>query len=268
MNSTTTHKDQPPIRDGNEPELYWRAKKREIRLWQSDTDVARERQGIRPFRALQGKAKLMADVFPDAGNAWHWHYMHHGVRIPPSTAERARVQRRTRRLQRTYFDGMQRSEDTKHTHMGVCRPAADAHQTSITISQTLADADGKSVDLDDELEFTQFALRIAQYHHCQYDAGSAACGGEATDEWYGESWFESDDQELQILYGETNHVRYAFDCEGEVWIHPWDLQSELEGEALLQQNLASFAAVEFKGQRWKRKGKEAFRLGTVRSPKV
>eukprot|EP00971_Amphidinium_carterae_P325956 6456534-Amphidinium_carterae.1 len=61
----TSTKDVPPVWDGVEPELHWRAKKREIRLWQEDSDVARERQGVRLFRALQGKAKTMADVLPD-----------------------------------------------------------------------------------------------------------------------------------------------------------------------------------------------------------
>eukprot|EP00971_Amphidinium_carterae_P347303 6489236-Amphidinium_carterae.1 len=59
-------RDLPPIWDGVSPETRWRLVRREIKMWAADTDTPVNRQGVRVWRQLQGRAKELAESLPDA----------------------------------------------------------------------------------------------------------------------------------------------------------------------------------------------------------
>eukprot|EP00971_Amphidinium_carterae_P050679 997796-Amphidinium_carterae.1 len=59
-------KDLPPVWDGISPETRWRLVRREITMWAADTDTPQNRQGVRVWRQLQGRAKELAEALSDA----------------------------------------------------------------------------------------------------------------------------------------------------------------------------------------------------------
>eukprot|EP00971_Amphidinium_carterae_P336232 6472477-Amphidinium_carterae.2 len=275
--ATSFHKDQPPVWDGNEPELYWRAKKREIRLWQEDTDVTRERQGIRLFRALQGKAKQLADVLPDTSikgplgvesiiHFFDQQYQSHlrlqqekefeelfytGTRASDETfdafvlrreAETARYEQYAQGALPTHTKGKLLLRQSRLTQAQMSRVLTwlEGFRDHVSVSEALA-------KLDTEMEMQTMAggdhtsKSMWQYPEDQDFLQFAQT--EVDGEWSTDWWYDEDDEELVVLYGESNDVGYASDGENEVWIHPWDLENEFEAESL-QMNLASFAAVQ------------------------
>eukprot|EP00971_Amphidinium_carterae_P252169 5006759-Amphidinium_carterae.1 len=59
------HRDSPPAWDGIEPSRRWRAYRRELLLWQADTEVPPARQAVKAFRHMTGQAKLLAESVTD-----------------------------------------------------------------------------------------------------------------------------------------------------------------------------------------------------------
>eukprot|EP00971_Amphidinium_carterae_P153241 3037908-Amphidinium_carterae.1 len=59
------HRDLPPLWDGVDPARRWRAFRRELLLWQADTEVPPGRQAVKAFRQMSGQAKLLAESITD-----------------------------------------------------------------------------------------------------------------------------------------------------------------------------------------------------------
>eukprot|EP00971_Amphidinium_carterae_P122615 2427689-Amphidinium_carterae.2 len=273
-------KDVPPIWDGVDPEVYWRSKRREIRLWQEDSDLAKDRQGVRLFRALQGKAKVMADVLTDAQIRGP-----HGVEqiiafFDQQYESHLRLQHE-REFDELFFTGTRQNEETfaayilrrtadmqryetyalgtLPTHMKGKVMLKQARLSQAQLSRVLTWLDGyrdhisvsealRKLDAEMELQSSASGAEHTgkslwqgseEMEYAQIDAGE----WEGAEYWQSEYWWDDqEDPELMILYGEANDAGYASDCD-EVWVYPWDLYEELDGEAL-ELNLASFAAVQ------------------------
>ena len=52
--------DPPPTWNGENPEKEWRSMRRELTLWIEDSELRPAKQGVRLWRSLQGKAKVLA----------------------------------------------------------------------------------------------------------------------------------------------------------------------------------------------------------------
>eukprot|EP00971_Amphidinium_carterae_P228715 4536933-Amphidinium_carterae.1 len=62
---THRHRDLPPSWDGIDPARRWRTYRRELLLWQADTEVPPSRQAVKAFRQMTGQAKLQAESLTD-----------------------------------------------------------------------------------------------------------------------------------------------------------------------------------------------------------
>eukprot|EP00971_Amphidinium_carterae_P348257 6490405-Amphidinium_carterae.1 len=63
---TWRSRDLPPVWDGVSPETRWRLVRREITMWAADTETPANRQGVRVWRQLQGRAKELAEPLSDS----------------------------------------------------------------------------------------------------------------------------------------------------------------------------------------------------------
>eukprot|EP00971_Amphidinium_carterae_P265111 5258903-Amphidinium_carterae.1 len=59
------HRDAPPAWDGVDPSRRWRAHRRELLLWQADTEVPPARQAVEASRHMTGQAKVLAESVTD-----------------------------------------------------------------------------------------------------------------------------------------------------------------------------------------------------------
>ena len=57
--------DPPPVWDGEDPSHRWRTMRRDIVLWDDDSDLPTRKRGVRLLRALTGKARLLAETITD-----------------------------------------------------------------------------------------------------------------------------------------------------------------------------------------------------------
>eukprot|EP00971_Amphidinium_carterae_P181785 3606826-Amphidinium_carterae.2 len=53
-------RDPPPTWSGEDPG-QWRQVRRDLLLWSADTELAPSKRGVRFFRQLTGRARLLAD---------------------------------------------------------------------------------------------------------------------------------------------------------------------------------------------------------------
>eukprot|EP00971_Amphidinium_carterae_P251151 4985261-Amphidinium_carterae.1 len=58
-------RDPPPAWDGEEPAKRWRNYRRDLKMWESSTDIGPLKRGSLVFRAFTGKARILAEGLED-----------------------------------------------------------------------------------------------------------------------------------------------------------------------------------------------------------
>ena len=219
MSQSGAGRDPPPVWDGEDPSRRWRAMKRDILLWDDDVELPARKRG-RLFRALTGKARLLAETVADedlrkddgvSRIVAHFDHLYAGPLQVASEKD----------FEVAVFSGHRiADEDTSHMTAFVSRK-----QIELTRYES-------QVALDKKTLYTEA---------CQEDSSASSCSPWPTS---ADASVDQELTELLIFYEEENDVSFDSDDPDQVWIYDADLGLQEFDEETLEQQFASFADVQ------------------------
>ena len=291
-------RDPPPVWDGEDPSRRWRAMRRDILLWDDDVELPARKRGVRLFRALTGKARLLAETIADEDLRQddgvsriiaHFDNLYAGpLQVASERDFEVAVFSGHRKADEdmTAFVSRKQIEFTRYeSQLGIQLPnalrgrlllkQASLNEKQGTRVTTLLDGNRSEeavraalCRLDTDLDVMSYATghTLTSDKKTLYASAPEDSSTSSRSPWSTEEQGEMDPEltDLLTFYEEENDVGFDSDDPDQVWIYDTDLGLQEFDEETLEQQFASFADV----QRAKNEKKKARGLDTPSTERV
>ena len=278
MSQSGAGRDPPPVWDGEDPSRRWRAMRRDILLWDDDVELPARKRGVRLFRALTGKARLLAETIADEDLRQddgvsriiaHFDKLYAGpLQVASERDFEVAVFSGHRKADEdmTAFVSRKQIEFTRYeAQLGTQLPnalrgrlllkQASLNEKQGTRVTTLLDGNRSEeavraalCRLDTDLDVMSYATghTLTSDKKTLYASAPEDSSTSSRSPWPTEEQREMDPEltELLTFYEEENDVGFDSDDPDQVWIYDADLGLQEFDEETLEQQFASFADVQ------------------------